>query len=113
TLAALGVDRIRVTVQWNAIAPDPSSTTEPLYTEWDIYSIVLGNTPAARAALQRSVELQPSNPATWLQLGRYDLTIGQPREAIAALEAALYLFPQDPTTPSLASLIAQARSHLP
>ncbi|HWF75202.1 MAG TPA: hypothetical protein VG186_17785 [Solirubrobacteraceae bacterium] len=29
TLAALGVDRIRVTVQWNAIAPDPSSTTEP------------------------------------------------------------------------------------
>ena len=29
TLAALGVGRIRVTVQWNDIAPDPTSTTEP------------------------------------------------------------------------------------
>jgi hypothetical protein len=29
TLAALGVDRIRVTVQWNDIAPNAASTTEP------------------------------------------------------------------------------------
>jgi hypothetical protein len=29
TLAALGVDRIRVTVQWNDIAPSATSTTEP------------------------------------------------------------------------------------
>jgi hypothetical protein len=29
TLAALGVSRIRVTVQWNDIAPMPTSTTEP------------------------------------------------------------------------------------
>ena len=29
TLAALGVDRIRVTIQWNDIAPQPGSTTEP------------------------------------------------------------------------------------
>ncbi len=95
----------------SAAAIDPLST-EPLYTEWDIYSIVLGNTAAARAALQASVALQPANPATWLQLGRYDLTIGQPREAIATLQAALYLFPHVPSTPSLPSLIAQARSEL-
>jgi hypothetical protein len=95
----------------SAAAIDPLST-EPLYYQWDIYSIVLGDTAAARAALQADVALQPANPATWLQLGRYDLTIGQPREAIAALEAALYLFPQDPTMPSLPSLIAQARSEL-
>jgi hypothetical protein len=96
----------------SAAALDPLST-EPLYTEWDIYSIVLGDNAAAHAALQASVKLQPANPATWLQLGRYDLTIGQPREAIAALQAALYLFPQVPTTPSLASLIARARAQLP
>jgi hypothetical protein len=29
TLASLGVQRIRVTIQWNDIAPDPTSTTEP------------------------------------------------------------------------------------
>jgi len=28
-LAALGVDRIRVTIEWKDIAPDPTSTTEP------------------------------------------------------------------------------------
>jgi hypothetical protein len=96
----------------SAAAIDPLST-EPLYTEWDIYSIVLGDSAAARAVLQKAVALQPANPATWAQLGRYDLTVGQPREATAALEAALYLFPQYPSTPSLASLIAQARSELP
>jgi O-antigen ligase len=95
----------------SAAAIDPLST-EPLYTEWDIYSLVLDDPAAARAALQAAVELQPANPATWLQLGQYDLTIGQPREAIAALQAALYLYPQEHTTPSLPSLIAQARSEL-
>jgi hypothetical protein len=95
----------------SAHAIDPLST-EPLYMEWDIYSLVLHNTAAARAALQADVEVQPANPATWLQLGMYDVTAGQPREAIAAFQAALYLFPQDQTKPSLPSLIAQARSQL-
>jgi O-antigen ligase len=95
----------------SAAAIDPLST-EPLYDEWDIYSIVLDDTAAARAALQAAVELQPANPATWLQLGMYDVTIGQPREAIAALRAVLYLFPQDQTSPSLPSLIAQEQSEL-
>jgi O-antigen ligase len=96
----------------SAAALDPLSI-QPRTYEWDIYSYVLNDTAAARAALQENVALQPANPATWLQLGRYDLAIGQPREAIAALQAALYLFPQDPTTPSVPSLIAQARSQLP
>jgi O-antigen ligase len=95
----------------SAASLDPLSI-EPRIYESDIYSIDLGDNAAARAALQANVRLQPANPATWLQLGRYDLTIGQPREAIAALQAALYLFPQDPTVPSLATLIAQARSEL-
>ena len=95
----------------SAAAIDPLST-QPLLYESYIYNIAFHDTAAARAALQADVALQPANPATWLQLGRYDVTIGQPREAIAALQAALYLFPQDTTTPSLASLIAQAQSQL-
>jgi tetratricopeptide (TPR) repeat protein len=95
----------------SAAALDPLST-EPLYYEWEIDSVVLHDRAAARTALQDEVKIQPANPATWLQLGSYDVAIGQPREAIAALEAAQYLFPQQQTTPSLPSLIAQARSEL-
>ena len=95
----------------SAAAIDPLSI-EPRYYEWDIYSLVLHDTAAARAALQADVALQPANPAPWLWLGQYDVAIKQPREAIAALRAAQYLFPQDPTVPSLPSLIAQARSEL-
>jgi O-antigen ligase len=96
----------------SAAALDPLSLQPRIY-EWDIYSLVLNDPASARAALQTNVALQPANPATWLQLGRYDLTIGQPREAIAALKAGLYLFPQAQATPSLATLIAQAQSQLP
>jgi O-antigen ligase len=91
----------------SAAASDPVST-QPLLYEWGIYR-ALGDTAAARAALEADVALQPANPATWLELGRYDVALGQAREAIAALQAALYLFPQDP---NVSTLIAQARSEL-
>jgi len=39
------------------------------------------------------VRLQPSNPQTWLTLGRYDLTHA-PRSALAELQAAIYLNPE-------------------
>ena len=93
----------------SAAALDPLSIW-PRYYESDIYS-VLGNTAAARAALQADVALQPANPATWLWLAMYDVTIGQPREAIAALRAAQYLYPKDPA--GLPSLITKAQSQLP
>jgi hypothetical protein len=96
----------------SAAAYDPLSTQPRIY-EWDIYNFVLHDAVAARAALLENVALQPANAATWLQLGQYDLSIGQPREALAALQAALYLFPQVQITPSLPTLIAQARSELP
>jgi len=91
----------------SAAASDPVST-EPLLYEWEIYSD-LGDTAAARAALEADVAVQPDNYQTWLQLGQYDLTLDQPREAIASLMAAQHLFPQDPST---AKLIAQAGSEL-
>jgi len=91
----------------SAAGSDPVAT-DPLLYEWEIYSD-LGDAAAARGALQADVALQPANYETWLQLGQYDLTLDQPREAIAALTAALHLFPQDPIT---GKLIAQAQSDL-
>jgi cytochrome c-type biogenesis protein CcmH/NrfG len=44
---------------------------------------------------------------TWLQLGEYDLQVGNPQEAMNALQAALYLGPFVPETQSAA---AQAQS---
>lgn len=50
----------------------------------------------ARATLLRAVRMQPSNPATWLTLGRYDLE-RNPKAARRELGAALYLDPQSIT----------------
>ncbi len=47
----------------------------------------------ARADLQKLVREQPSNPQTWLALGRYDLA-HDPRMALAAMNAAIYLNPE-------------------
>jgi O-antigen ligase/polysaccharide polymerase Wzy-like membrane protein/tetratricopeptide repeat protein len=52
-----------------------------------------GRTSLARATLQRAVRLQPSNPQTWLALGRYDLA-SDPRASLTELQAAIYLNPE-------------------
>ncbi len=52
-----------------------------------------GRPALARATLQRAVHLQPSNPQTWLTLGRYDLT-SDPAAALKELRAAIYLNPE-------------------
>jgi len=46
----------------------------------------------ARATLARAVRLQPSNPQTWLTLGRFDLQT-QPKAAVGELRAGIYLDP--------------------
>jgi hypothetical protein len=51
-----------------------------------------GESALARATLQKAVQLQPSNPQTWLTLGQYDMT-ADPREAVNELRAAVYLDP--------------------
>jgi len=53
----------------------------------------MGRRLAARSTLQRAVKLQPSNPQTWLTLGRYDRS-RNPKAAVRELRAALYLNPQ-------------------
>jgi hypothetical protein len=53
----------------------------------------IGESALARATLQKAVQMQPSNPETWLTLGEYDLK-NNPRAAIAELRAAVYLNPE-------------------
>ncbi len=52
-----------------------------------------GESALARATLQKAVQLQPSNPQTWLTLGQYDMS-ANPREAVDELRAAVYLDPE-------------------
>jgi hypothetical protein len=52
-----------------------------------------GQSALARATLQKAVQMQPSNPQTWLTLGQYDMT-ADPREAVNELRAAVYLDPE-------------------
>ncbi|HEY5286637.1 MAG TPA: O-antigen ligase family protein [Solirubrobacteraceae bacterium] len=53
----------------------------------------IGESALARATLQKAVQMQPSNPETWLTLGEYDLA-SNPRAAVGELRAAVYLDPE-------------------
>ncbi len=53
----------------------------------------IGESQLARATLQKAVQMQPSNPETWLTLGEYDLK-DNPRAAVGELRAAVYLNPE-------------------
>lgn len=53
----------------------------------------IGESALARATLQKAVQMQPSNPETWLTLGEYDLK-SNPRAAVGELRAAVYLNPE-------------------
>jgi tetratricopeptide (TPR) repeat protein len=108
-LAALDRGDIRGAVaDANIAAARNPLSAEPL---WDLSAIydAAGDRLRARAELERAVRLQPSNPATWQQLGEYDLQIRRPREAVAVLRAALYLDPHSLVT---LSAIAQAQQGL-
>ena len=62
-----------------AVSRDPLSI-EALFALSSIEQAA-GKPALARATLQRAVRLQPSNPQTWLTLGRYDLA-HSPRSAL-------------------------------
>jgi O-Antigen ligase len=74
-----------------AISRDPLSV-EALFTLATVEQVA--ERPArARATFVRAVRLQPSNPETWLALGRYDVE-SDPRAAVDELRAAIYLDPE-------------------
>ncbi|UTI65028.1 O-antigen ligase family protein [Paraconexibacter antarcticus] len=52
------------------------------------------NPTAARAALERAVNLQPQNATSWLTLAEFDLAHGGAHQALKELGPALYLDPR-------------------
>jgi hypothetical protein len=75
-----------------AVSRDPVSV-EALLTLASIQQTE-GQASLARATLQRAVRLQPSNPQTWVALGKYDLSSGNSQAALQELRAAIYLNPE-------------------
>jgi O-antigen ligase len=82
-----------------AVSRDPLSV-EALFVLADIQEGD-GQSTLARDTLRRAVRLQPSNPQTWLTLGRYDLA-GDPKAALAELRAGIYLDPESIAPEALA-----------
>jgi O-antigen ligase/Tfp pilus assembly protein PilF len=73
-----------------AVSRDPLSV-EALFALASVQETA-GRRTEARATLERAVRLQPSNPRTWLALGRFDL--GQdPKAAVQEIRAGIYLDP--------------------
>jgi O-antigen ligase len=68
-----------------------------------------GESAQARAALQKAVRMQPSNPQTWLTLGEYDMA-AHPQDAVGELRAAVYL---DPESIPIQNAYVQALRALP
>jgi hypothetical protein len=73
-----------------AVSADPLSV-EALFAEAHIEDSG-GAAAQARATLEHAVRIQPSNPDSWLELGRFDLP-GDPRAALTELQAGIYLNP--------------------
>ena len=124
-LAALGALVVAGSVAWSALVPlraenasdaaiaradagdlenaariaTDATRLNPLSVDalWDLAGLELrrNQVPAARAALERAVRLEPANAETWRRLGRLRLSIEQdPRGALTAFRAAFYLDPQ-------------------
>ncbi len=74
-----------------AVSRDPLSV-EALFTLASVQQ-VSGAPALATATLERAVRLQPSNPQTWLTLGRHEL-VSDPSAAVKDLQAAIYLNPE-------------------
>ncbi len=83
-----------------AVSADPLSV-EVLFALSHIQE-ASGEHGASRQTLARAVRLQPSNPKTWLELGRYDLA-SNPHAALNEFRAAIYLDPGSIAAESLAN----------
>jgi hypothetical protein len=91
-----------------AVSRDPLSA-EALMTLAKVQQ-VRGQPALAHATLERAVRLQPSNPQTWLALGRDDLS-SNPRAAAQELQAAIYLNPESVSPEALAKERAAVEIH--
>jgi hypothetical protein len=90
-----------------AAARNPVSV-QPLWLLAELYSRI-GDEHAAHAELVDAIKLQRQNPATWQQLGLYDVTHGRLHEALGVLERAQRL---DLGSVQTAQAITQAKTAL-
>ncbi len=88
-----------------AVQRNPLSV-EALFTLAEVQSS-RGQSALARATLQQAVRLQPSNPETWLKLGRYDLANDHSPSgaqlALRELQAAIFLNPSSISAEAIAA----------
>lgn len=82
-----------------AVSADPLSV-ESLFALAQVQN-ESGEPALARTTLTRAVRLQPSNPQSWLELAKFDLT-PKPAAAVRELQAVIYLDPGSISPESLA-----------
>ena len=101
TAAIHGDARVALTDARTAASENPTSV-DPLFLLSQIYS-GLGNGAAARQKLVQAASRQPSNPATWQELGCYDYArhgaqTGTEFRRLLQLQPADAMSPGFPTT---------------
>jgi hypothetical protein len=74
----------------SSVSRDPLSA-EALFALANVQAAT-GRSAQARATLAKAVREQPSNPRTWLMLGRFDLA-SNPQAAVQEMRAGIYLDP--------------------
>jgi DNA-binding winged helix-turn-helix (wHTH) protein/Flp pilus assembly protein TadD len=87
------------TMARRALQLDPESA-EAIGAQGLVLAVAHWDWPAARAALQRAVELAPESPEAWFRLGTLESLLGRHQEGLAASARALQF---DPTHPVLLS----------
>jgi hypothetical protein len=99
---ALALSEARAAAARNPVAVDPLFTLSAIDES-------VGDQVAARAELQRAVQLQPANAETWLLLGELDLRRARARAALSELRTAARL---DRSSAEARAMITRARQAL-
>ena len=92
----------------DARALDPLSV-QPLHLEGVAYEL-MDRPAAARAAYERAVRLQPRNPDTWYELGRFEYEQGDLDRALLYLDRSWGLDRQSPETGPLLDRVREELS---
>jgi hypothetical protein len=103
-----GDGRTALAAAQDARALDPLSV-QPLHLEGVAYEVL--NRPAdARAAYERAARLQPRNPDTWYELGRFEYEQGDLERALLYLDRSWGLDRQSPETGPLLDRVREELS---
>jgi hypothetical protein len=106
-LAEAGQRRASVEAARTAVSRDPVSAE----ARFGLAAVqeAAGLSARARATLQETVKLQPSNPQAWVELARYDLKT-RPHAALKEFQAAVYLNPESIAPEEISGPAAQPES---